>query len=125
MTRRRRGRRPGDPREGTDPPGQAGQPRVTPDGRPLDRTPRQPNAYTPPPSPLTRWQNHGAGQRGNAPQNQGRTRWSAGAYAPRNERRSGVPAPNRQREGRTGPPPNAQRTPPRPGRPEQTRPATP
>src|SRR6185436_11260539 len=124
MTRRRRGRRPGDPREGTDPLGQAGQPRVTPDGRPLDRTPRQPNAYTPPPSPLTRWQQHGAGQRGHAQQQQSRTRFSAGAYVPRNERRAGVPSPNRQREGRTGPPPSAARPQPPQGRPEQ-RPAVP
>jgi hypothetical protein len=119
MTRRRRGRRPGDPRAGTEQPEQAGQPHVAPDGRPLDRTPRQPNAYTPPPSPLTRWQNHGAAQRGHAQQHHGRPRGSTGAYVPRNERRAGVPAPNRQREGRTGPNPNVERTPPSQGRPEQ------
>ena len=110
MTRRRRGRRPEDPREGTDQPGQNGRPRVAPDGRPLDRSPRQANPYTPPPSPLTRWQNHAAGQRNNAKPSYGRNRWSPDqSHAARNERRGGVPAPNRQREGRTGPRPDVDR----------------
>ncbi|MCC6847895.1 MAG: hypothetical protein IT294_05290 [Deltaproteobacteria bacterium] len=55
MTRRRRGRRPKDSREE---PEHDVQPRVGPDGRPDERRSQPPNAYTPPPSPLTRWQHH-------------------------------------------------------------------
>jgi hypothetical protein len=102
MARRRRERRPGDQREGA---GQSGPPRVGPDGRQDDRPPRQPNAYTPPASPLTRWQGHAGGQRG-AAANPGRSRWSAdGAGTARNERRRFAPggAPPTGRRHRVAP----------------------
>jgi hypothetical protein len=121
MTRRRRGRRPGEPREGAD---QTGQPRVGPDGRPYERGLRQPDGYTPPPSPLTRWQNHAGGQRGGGA-NVGRSRWSAAGSsgAARNDpRRGGGPPPARSRRfapaGHPAPRPNPERsTPPRPAPP--------
>jgi hypothetical protein len=87
MTRRRRGRRPGELRDGDDRHGQ-GQPRVGPDGRPDERAPRQPSAYTPPPSPLTRWQHHGQARRGGAAREQ-RPRWSPASAGPRSEYRGG------------------------------------
>jgi len=97
MTRRRRGRRPGEP----EPPGSTGQPRVTPDGRPDSRASRQPGGYTPPASPLTRWQGYplgargGAGQRGSGtPGNAARGRWSADSAGARGERRRFVPNGN-------------------------------
>ena len=112
MARRGRGRRPGE-REFS---GEAGQPRVSPDGRPDPRAPRQPGAYTPPPSPLTRWQGYASGARGGAQQHPGgsgnarRKHWSpnsAGAGA-RDERRRFSPSgieitagpPRRTGEGR-------------------------
>ena len=66
MTRRRKGRRPGEQRD-TD---EHGQPRVGPDGRPDGRG-YQSNVYTPPPSPLTRWQHHARGSQG-APRHRAR-----------------------------------------------------
>lgn len=99
MTRRRRGRRPGE----RDAPGQTGQPRVSPDGRPDPRAPRQPGGYTPPASPLTRWQGYGAGQRGGgAPGNPGRSRWSANAASARGDRRRFDP--NGNQAAPSGPP---------------------
>ncbi len=112
MTRRRRGRRPGDPREGA---GQSGQPRAGQDG-----SPRQPGVYTPPASPLTRWQNHG----GRAGGNGGRSRFAPPGYAGgRPDRRSdgGSPAPQRrpderprQRAGPDRPRPSGPANPPPP-----------
>jgi hypothetical protein len=121
MTRRRRGRRPGE----RDAPGQTGQPRVSPDGRHDPRAPRQPGGYTPPASPLTRWQGYGGtGQRGGAGQgNTGRSRWWADAAGARGDRRRFAPngnqaapsaPPRRYGEGR--PPPRVddeRRAPPR------------
>jgi hypothetical protein len=90
MTRRRRGRRPGEPQQGAD---QQGQPRVGPDGRPDERG----TGYTPPPSPLTRWQNHNAAQRG-GPRAGQRPRWSppaAGGHA--RQEHHGAPPQGRPR----------------------------
>jgi hypothetical protein len=126
MTRRRRGRRPGESPVGEDPdkqprvgpdgrPDFAGgykQPRVGPDGRPdfaggykqprvgPDGRPDDPRGgYTPPPSPLTRWQYHTSHQQRMAKANNaGRARWSAGgAASARPERRGGPPPQDRPR----------------------------
>ncbi len=70
MTRKRRGRRPGERRDDD------AQPRVDPNGRPEERGARQPNGYTPPPSPLTRWQHHNQPHRGGGGGAQ-RSRWAS------------------------------------------------
>lgn len=117
MTRRRRGRPPGPPSAGA-PVGRAAdddrQPRVGPDGRPDDRR----DGYTPPPSPLTRWQHHNTRAGGNP--NVPRPRWAGSSAPPRSERRSAPPAPQgRPRDGRppagrpAAPRPNDARVPPR------------
>jgi hypothetical protein len=94
MTRRRRGRRPDAPREDVE----TGQPRVGPDGRPDDRG----TGYTPPASPLTRWQNHGRGQRRNDMNaGPGRSRWSVEQFGlgrdDRRDDRRGAPPADRPR----------------------------
>ncbi|MCC6763070.1 MAG: hypothetical protein IT293_00260 [Deltaproteobacteria bacterium] len=91
MTRRRRGRRPEDSREGAE---HDVQPRVGPDGRPDDRRSQQPDFYTPPPSPLTRWQHHRP--HGGAPQ--GRRGPDAGRIRPYG------PAPRFGQDSRGGAP---------------------
>jgi hypothetical protein len=115
MTRRRRGRRPSEQQEQPDGADRGGQPQVGPDGRPDERR----IGYTPPPSPLTRWQHHGTGQRGGPNGGFARPRW-AGAGAPgpggaRNERRNAPPPQDRNRGARPTPRPNIDRgAPPRP-----------
>ena len=109
MTRRRRGRRPGESPDGED---ADKQPRVGPDGRPdLASGYKQPRVgpdgrpdlarggYTPPQSPLTRWQYHTSHQQRMAKANNpGRSRWSASSAAPaRPERRGGPPPQDRPR----------------------------
>ncbi len=74
MTRRRRGRRPEGPREGAD---EHAQPLVDPSGRPEQRSARSPSGYTPPPSPLTRWQHHGRGAPGSQAPPRGRVPYGA------------------------------------------------
>jgi hypothetical protein len=90
MTRRRKGRRPGESREDVE----TGQPRVGPDGRPDDRA----TGYAPPASPLTRWQNHARGQRRNVNASPGRSRWSVEQFGlGRDDRRGAPPQGNRPR----------------------------
>lgn len=119
MTRRRRGRRPGEVREGADADPDK-QPQVGPDGRPdgsrgdtrPQAGPGQPRgytqpgarpddrgAYTPPPSPLTRWQNHTTHQqRMGGAGNVGRSRWAGGGTTTAgNDRRGGPPPQSRPR----------------------------
>ena len=101
MTRRRRGRRPDGARDPKEP----GQPRVGPDGRPDERG----AGYTPPPSPLTRWQNHASGQRRNMNAGTGRSRWSVEQFGTgRQERRNAPPQnarPRRLPDARSAPRP--------------------
>jgi hypothetical protein len=111
MTRRRRGRRPGE-RERS---GETGQRGVDPDGR----APRQPGAYTPPPSPLTRWQGYRG--RGNAAVGgTPRTRWSADGVGARGERRRLSPSGIEIGSG-----PVQRHAKPRPPRADDQRPAPP
>lgn len=147
MTRRRKGRRPGEQPVAED---HGGQPRVGPDGRPDERR-FQPSGYTPPPSPLTRWQHHGRGPQ-NAPRQRPRVpdtgrvqfgpgarpgaqfpaapkagasqgehrRWSAPPPAttpPRWERRTGPPPPTRPQRRFDGNRPRPRPEPPRPAAP--------
>jgi len=114
MARRGRGRRPGE----RDTSGDGGQPRVGPDGRPDPRAPRQPGGYTPPPSPLTRWQGYGPGGRGAGQRTAGgyantrRKHWSANGSDARGERRRLTPSGN---EIAAGPPRrSSDQRPPRP-----------
>ncbi len=131
MARRGRGRRPGD-RELS---GETGQPRVGPDGRPDPRAPRQPGAYTPPPSPLTRWQGYAAGGRGGPGQratggyaNPRRKQGSPNGPDARGERRRFTPSGNEiavgppRRSGEGRPPRPPQDRPPAP-RPSSTQPS--
>jgi len=106
MTRRRRGRRPGAPDTGAD---ESRQPRVGPDGRPDERNGRPSNAYTPPPSPLTRWQLHANGYRGSGP----RRGKGPGGPQGRPEHRGGPPKERVQRfhaDARPETRPNVERT---------------
>jgi hypothetical protein len=104
---------------------------VGPDGRP---DPRQPGAYTPPTSPLTRWQGYtpgmrggprGTGQRGSgsAPADGGRSRWSpAGGRGDRRLTPSGNQVVvDRDRRYADAPPPR--RNVPRPPPPRASTPA--
>jgi hypothetical protein len=100
---------------------------VSPDGRPDPRAPRQPGGYTPPPSPLTRWQGYASGGRGGPGQratggyaNPRRKPWSPNAADARGDRRRLTPSGN---EIAAGPPRRSGDG--RPPRPPQDRPPAP